>query len=1467
MLGGTLVLQGSLRNAVIDGGTLRVSGSGSAVNSLASANTGSTGTLDLRANLDVATTALINSPITVSSSADSDSSGRLTVVENVDISGSSLLLVATPTPGLGYDLIDITGSGLLTGVFNGLPDNSIIASGGFNFRINYTSKKATITRILPPIVVTTASDPGNASNCSLRKALEAVALGATPINSNCPAGTAGATITFDPGVFSSPQTITLTGSKHISIQTSVIIIGPGARLLSIDAINNSRVFAIDDALPSNYANVEIYGLNLVKGLAVTPTAFGGAIASEENLILGGVRIAQSEARYTDSPPGLAKGGAIAMGVEANLTIYDSLLVSNQAVTAATDSFAKGGAIYMDGGSLSVENSTLTNNIAAVTGTASGPAAPAAAGGAIYLKENGTANISSSTLVDNKSRAQNPSVATGEFESRGGGIVLNGSTFADTLTIKHSVLKNQSESTGLARTVAPDIFYNGGTASADYSYIASATPSVTITNAVIGAPLLAALANNGGETDTISFAFGSSLIDAGDPVVTGLPPFDQRGPGFPRIFGSRVDIGAFELNSAPLPNLSISSASVAGDNATNPSLNFVVTLSAVSAVDVIFIVNTSTMDAEASDFTAISNQTVIIPMGMTTATVSVAVTPDTIVEATETVLLTLSTPIGANISAASGTGTIGNDDQAVISVSSASSALESANATITISSSNVIEGLATVNFAAFDGTDPNPFQNAASNVDFVSTPGSATISSGSVTGVVTVTEDTLVEAPEQFRVILSGVAPPVGIDPMAISIAPAANTHVHTILNNDVTNAATTAATIIEGNSGAAQLNFTVTLSVPAAAPIQVLVSTANFGSNPADAADYSSFSNLVVSFAPGVTSRMFSVEIVSDDIVEANETLQVLLTDPAFPIATIITAAVTGTINNDDSAILSIGSTSVTEGNVGSTPMNFLMNLSQPVQGTVSVSFTPMNGTATAPGDFNATPSTVNFPSLGLNAGRSVSIVADTVFEPDETLSIVLGALTLPPGVTGVSLNTASATGTILNDDIAGGTSTIVLSAPLPTLPFTAGITYPVSFTVSAATRPSGSAIVSATRQGTPKLPPISCSPTLTNGSNANELVGSCNLSPTTPGVWVTSVFFTGSGGFTNVSVSGNAVFTTALAPLTFTQSLNPTVVGQAFSVTISASATSGGPTPSGSVLVTQFPGGITTSAALVSGSATVNLFSRSPVVKGLLVAYTDPSGVYLPQEQFIEHTTNPANTAMSASLSAAQGGANQPVTVTYTLGVLAPGAIPPGLPGPSGQIQVSDGVTSAICTLTFPTGSCGLSPSTLGARQITARYLSDASYQSSTSAPLPYTVQQGGGSVDLVANIGNGVRVINGAQVIYTIEVRNIGDATVGSASITNALPAGALSQTYSCIAAAGSSCGASSGTGGIAQMIDVAPSGSVAYQVVVELPVAGETVVSNTVTVEVPAGVVDANPANNSATDTDPRGIFGAGFEDDVE
>lgn len=86
-------------------------------------------------------------------------------------------------------------------------------------------------------------------------------------------------------------------------------------------------------------------------------------------------------------------------------------------------------------------------------------------------------------------------------------------------------------------------------------------------------LATTLANNGGLTPTIALLFGSPAIDAGSNALAvnaqGNPlPYDQRGPGYPRIVDSVVDIGAYEQAAATTTVITSSlNPSIVGETVT------------------------------------------------------------------------------------------------------------------------------------------------------------------------------------------------------------------------------------------------------------------------------------------------------------------------------------------------------------------------------------------------------------------------------------------------------------------------------------------------------------------------------------------------------------------------------------------------------------------------------------------------------------------------------------------------------------------------------------------------------------------------------------------------------------------------------------------------------------------------------------------------------------------------------------
>src|SRR5262249_48027268 len=160
----------------------------------------------------------------------------------------------------------------------------------------------------------------------------------------------------------------------------------------------------------------------------------------------------------------------------------------------------------------------------------------------------------------------------------------------------------------------------------------------------------------------------------------------------------------------------------------------------------------------------------------------------------------------------------------------------------------------------------------------------------------------------------------------------------------------------EGASGTRNAVFPVTPSAPAPASVTVRYATAN-GSALAGS-DYTASSG-TLSFAPGESSKTVAVPVLGDLAIEADETFTMALSSAAN--AVIGRAVGTATIRNDDSPAVSIGDATVTEGTSGTRNAAFTVPLSAPSLQTVSVTYAPANGTATAGSDYAATAGNVTF--------------------------------------------------------------------------------------------------------------------------------------------------------------------------------------------------------------------------------------------------------------------------------------------------------------------------------------------------------------------------------------------------------------------------------------------------------------------------------------------------------------------------
>lgn len=102
----------------------------------------------------------------------------------------------------------------------------------------------------------------------------------------------------------------------------------------------------------------------------------------------------------------------------------------------------------------------------------------------------------------------------------------------------------------------------------------------------------------------------------------------------------------------------------------------------------------------------------------------------------------------------------------------------------------------------------------------------------------------------------------------------------------------------EGNAGEHAAVFTVSLSAPSTESVVVHFATVD-GTAEAGS-DYAAASGSLT-FAPGETSRTVGVSVLGDRLLEANETLRLVFSDPAF--GTIARGEAQGTIVNDDAAV------------------------------------------------------------------------------------------------------------------------------------------------------------------------------------------------------------------------------------------------------------------------------------------------------------------------------------------------------------------------------------------------------------------------------------------------------------------------------------------------------------------------------------------------------------------------------------
>ncbi|MGI8436352.1 MAG: Calx-beta domain-containing protein [Chthoniobacterales bacterium] len=383
-------------------------------------------------------------------------------------------------------------------------------------------------------------------------------------------------------------------------------------------------------------------------------------------------------------------------------------------------------------------------------------------------------------------------------------------------------------------------------------------------------------------------------------------------------------------------------------------------------------------------------------------IMISIIDDSVFEGNEDFSVNLSNPMGGATlgTPASTTVTIVDNDTApTVQFSSATySVNENAGpATLTVTLSGASALPASVNYSTADGTATSP-------ADYNAASGTVTFAPGetSKTVNVTINDDTTFEGNENFSVSLS--------NPSGATLG-SPSTATVTIIDDDAAPLVQFSAANYDVNEGAGTVTVTVTKTGNTTLPATVSYATSD-GTATAPA-DYTTTAG-TLTFAPGDTSKTFTIPIVQDTIYEGNEMFNVTLSAPVGATLGAPNPATVTILDDDTAPTFTIDSVSQNEGNSGTTPFVFTVTKTGSTSLPATVQFATADGTATtADNDYVAQSGMLTFAPGDTTMTITVNVNGDTTFEPDETFTVNLAS------PTNATITTATGTGTIVNDDAA----------------------------------------------------------------------------------------------------------------------------------------------------------------------------------------------------------------------------------------------------------------------------------------------------------------------------------------------------------------------------------------------------------------------------------------------------------------
>lgn len=346
----------------------------------------------------------------------------------------------------------------------------------------------------------------------------------------------------------------------------------GTLTLNSCTVSDNHSAALEGGGIFNFDGTCIINSCQIEGNKVLNNGAGGGIYNYSGTCkIFNTNIASNEVNDRGTVSKASCGGGLYNGTNGLMTIVNSAIYRNKAIAYNTgENIYSGGIVNF--GEMSISNSTVSENSAnAVEKSAS------YCGG---IHNIGNLYIWNCTIVNNTAG------------TAAGGIILE----QGMLQMANSIVANNN-------SVFYNDFYKTSTNNQFLGNNIIEDGSFTGTGILNVDPKLGPLANNGGSTLTHALLKGSPAIDAGANHFTGLDdfdmdgdgvfdenlPFDQRGPGFLRVYNNTIDLGALEY---------VGSSQGDGQIAVNPDmLHFDTVITGQPNILSIFVKNKGTSDLE------------------------------------------------------------------------------------------------------------------------------------------------------------------------------------------------------------------------------------------------------------------------------------------------------------------------------------------------------------------------------------------------------------------------------------------------------------------------------------------------------------------------------------------------------------------------------------------------------------------------------------------------------------------------------------------------------------------------------------------------------------------------------------------------------------------------------------------------------------------------------------------------------